>query len=123
MSKTKVAIITSEFPPEPGGIGNHAYNLAINLVRKKYIISVLTDQRLYDNFIENNFDDKLPFNVHRVKLNRNRIKMYLNRFILSFSPFRSVTASAVLVRWLFFCVRPRSCMICTRVLRLAWRRI
>ena len=22
----KITIITSEFPPEPGGIGNHAYN-------------------------------------------------------------------------------------------------
>ena len=26
--KTKILILTSEFPPGPGGIGNHAFNLA-----------------------------------------------------------------------------------------------
>ena len=46
MSKVKNAlIITSEFPPLPGGIGNHAYALAKYLQNACYQVSNLTDFR------------------------------------------------------------------------------
>lgn len=41
----KFLIISSEFPPLPGGIGNHAYALAKFLQNSGYQISVLTDFR------------------------------------------------------------------------------
>ena len=44
-SKLNIIIATSEFPPQPGGIGNHAYNLALHLHNNGYHVSVIADQR------------------------------------------------------------------------------
>ena len=41
----KILIVASEFPPLPGGIGNHAYNLASNLVSLGYEVTVIADHR------------------------------------------------------------------------------
>ena len=40
----KILFITSELPPQPGGIGTHAHQLAKYLSRT-YQITVLADQR------------------------------------------------------------------------------
>lgn len=40
-----ILLVASEFPPMPGGIGNHAYCLAQELARLKYSVTVLTEQR------------------------------------------------------------------------------
>ena len=34
--KKNIMIVVSEFPPGPGGIGDHAYNLATKLSEKGY---------------------------------------------------------------------------------------
>jgi len=39
----KILIITSEFPPDTGGIGNHALNLALHLAENNFGVSVLAD--------------------------------------------------------------------------------
>ena len=38
----KILFISSEFPPGPGGIGNHASNIANELARKGYQIIINT---------------------------------------------------------------------------------
>ena len=38
-------IVTSEFPPEPGGIGNHSYNIAKQLSMNNYSVTIICDQR------------------------------------------------------------------------------
>lgn len=43
--KTNIVIATSEFPPLPGGIGNHAFNLAKQLSRKGYRVTVISNAR------------------------------------------------------------------------------
>ena len=40
-----IFIFTSEFPPGPGGIGDHAYNLASQLATHGYKVSVLSELR------------------------------------------------------------------------------
>lgn len=40
-----ILIVSSEFPPQPGGIGNHAYNLAKALNIQNYDVTVLTELR------------------------------------------------------------------------------
>lgn len=40
----KILIIASEFPPDVGGIGNHAYLLAKNLSLEGFDVSVMADQ-------------------------------------------------------------------------------
>jgi phosphatidyl-myo-inositol dimannoside synthase len=41
----KIVILSSEFPPGPGGIGDHAYNLAEQLVEKKCDVTVISEYR------------------------------------------------------------------------------
>ena len=79
--KNNILIVTSEFPPEPGGIGNHAFNLAKYLDKNNFKISVVADQRLIDSKIERLFDKNLSFTVIQ---NKNKIDSlslkYFNRF-------------------------------------------
>ncbi|MGJ8593520.1 MAG: glycosyltransferase family 4 protein [Aquaticitalea sp.] len=78
--KTRILIITSEFPPQPGGIGNHAYHLAFYLTKRDYKVSVIADQRSLESDNEVVFDAALPFTVHRIRLRKVRLMMYLQRF-------------------------------------------
>ena len=41
--RRKVLIIASEFPPDAGGIGNHAFNLALHLAKENFSVTVLAD--------------------------------------------------------------------------------
>lgn len=41
----KLIILSSEFPPGPGGIGDHAFNLAEQLVDKQYDVTVISEYR------------------------------------------------------------------------------
>ena len=41
----KIVILTSEFPPGPGGIADHAFNLAEQLVEKQCEVTVITEYR------------------------------------------------------------------------------
>ncbi|WP_242133271.1 glycosyltransferase family 4 protein [Aestuariivivens marinum] len=80
MAKTKrILIVSSEFPPQPGGIGNHAYNLAKALQHSSFEVTVLVDSRSRTGKVEENFDINLPFNVIRIDISRFRPIMYLKR--------------------------------------------
>ena len=72
-------IVTSEFPPQPGGIGNHASNLAKQLHKNGYHIEVITDQRSQSGNEEALFDTDLGFKVHRIALRKWRLLMYVKR--------------------------------------------
>jgi phosphatidylinositol alpha-1,6-mannosyltransferase len=90
-SKLNIVIATSEFPPQPGGIGNHAFNLALHLNRQGHHVSVIADQRSETGAEEKNFDASLPFQVDRVKLYNLRFIMYFKRIILTFRGLRNAT--------------------------------
>jgi phosphatidylinositol alpha-1,6-mannosyltransferase len=83
---TKILIITSEFPPLPGGIGNHAYHLAKGLLENKKEVTVLTDQRSKKINDDVAFDEKLSFKVIRIK----RYSFYLLTYFLRFSTILKV---------------------------------
>ena len=68
-----VLIVTSEFPPKPGGIGNHAYNLASQLTTNKFKVRVIADQRIENIDEELDFDKTQPFNVVRIRLKKNTL--------------------------------------------------
>lgn len=76
----KILLITSEFPPLPGGIGNHAFLLSKYLEKSNYKVSVLADYRSVSE--DDSFDVKQEFKVIRIKRN---IFTYLNRFKKAFS--------------------------------------
>lgn len=77
-----ILFFVSEFPPQPGGIGNHALNLATELNKEGYIITVLTDNRSLNGFEESVFDKTLEFKVIRIKRYSVSIKTYLKRLFL-----------------------------------------
>lgn len=77
----KILIITSEFPPQPGGIGNHAYNLALKLQENGYCTSIFTDYRLKNHIEEDDFDKDLPIKVIRINRSKFRVLTYLSRII------------------------------------------
>lgn len=63
---------SSEFPPGPGGIGNHAYNLAIFLSKEKFSVVVIT--RGANNLSEvDTFDASLGFPVLRFSRQGGRL--------------------------------------------------
>ncbi|WP_242117962.1 glycosyltransferase family 4 protein [Aestuariivivens sediminicola] len=83
MSKRKyILLVSSEFPPQPGGIGNHAYHLALHLSEYGFEVHVITDDRSRDGLEEMAFDATLPFKVERIKSRTHRLFMYFRRIIM-----------------------------------------
>lgn len=75
----RILVITTEFPPGPGGIGNHAFNLAKFLKKNDIHVKVLTVSDFADDISEKNFDAKQDFKIVRFKRFKNRIKTYRER--------------------------------------------
>ena len=74
----QVLLLCSEFPPGPGGIGNHAWNLAKNL-NNMVSIDVLTISD-YAGIKECEFfDQKEKFNIYRFKRFSISIITYIYR--------------------------------------------
>lgn len=84
MNEKSILIVTSEFPPQPGGIGNHAYNLALQLVKNGFEVVVIADQRSSDGGEEALFDRDLPFLVNRIPISSPRFLMYVKRLVVLF---------------------------------------
>ncbi|HEY9167855.1 MAG TPA: glycosyltransferase family 4 protein [Lutibacter sp.] len=74
-----ILIVSSEFPPQPGGIGNHAYNLAKQLQLNGFSVTALTDIRSKNGIEEQQFDATLPFKVVRIKRYNIILLTYLKR--------------------------------------------
>ncbi len=77
-----IVIISSEFPPGPGGIGKHAYDLARALAWKDYDITVFTSQDYSQENEINQFRKSLPANIKLVRLIRSGWMTYLHRWTL-----------------------------------------
>ncbi|WP_019038880.1 glycosyltransferase family 4 protein [Psychroflexus tropicus] len=78
----KILFLTSELPPQPGGIGNHAHQLA-RYFSNHYEVTVIADQRSEDGKEEQEFDEQQDFSVSRVKRRRTLILTYLKRFFIA----------------------------------------
>ncbi|MDU8885458.1 glycosyltransferase family 4 protein [Yeosuana sp. MJ-SS3] len=94
MNLKRIIIVSSEFPPQPGGIGNHAFNLAKYLQQNGFNIKVISDNRSRNGEVEKRFDEDLPFSVHRVNKRRIRLRMYFRRIQLL---FRHIKTSEVVI--------------------------
>ncbi|MFH4964318.1 glycosyltransferase family 4 protein [Gaetbulibacter sp. M235] len=89
--KKNILIVSSEFPPQPGGIGNHAYHLALYLSKENYSVRVIADQRSLTGEEEALFDATLPFAVVRIKRYSLRFRMYLKRLAVTFKCFNDAS--------------------------------
>lgn len=79
-----ILLITSEFPPLPGGVGNHALNLALSLQKNDFEVTVVTDYRSEKIKNEQVFDSTLPFKVIRIERRKIIFISYLNRILQIF---------------------------------------
>ncbi|RIA10251.1 phosphatidylinositol alpha-1,6-mannosyltransferase [Flavobacteriaceae bacterium MAR_2010_72] len=86
----RILIVSSEFPPQPGGIGNHAHHLATNLQKQGCQVQVLCDHRSSDGELETAFDASLQVKVHRIAVQRLRMLMYFKRLQLLFRLIKEV---------------------------------
>ena len=82
LKKKRILIVTSEFPPQPGGIGNHAHNLALYLSKHHYSVTVVSDSRSKSGTYEARFDETLPFKMERITVKKVRSVMYFKRLQL-----------------------------------------
>lgn len=82
MISKNLLIVTSEFPPQPGGIGNHAYNLALQLQASNYEVTVITDNRSKNGNEERQFDELAPFKVYRISRYNLLLITYIKRILV-----------------------------------------
>jgi phosphatidylinositol alpha-1,6-mannosyltransferase len=65
-SNKHILIVSSEFPPLPGGIGNHAFNLGMQLHNAGFKVEVLTNYRAKEKSKEDTFDISIPLQIYRI---------------------------------------------------------
>lgn len=59
----RMILLGSEFPPGPGGIGTHAYQLALHLSQRGWQVAVLTPQAYVSEATRDAFNGRQPFSV------------------------------------------------------------
>jgi phosphatidyl-myo-inositol dimannoside synthase len=99
----KLLLISSEFPPGPGGIGHHAYSLCNALVRKGHDVLVITVTDFASEEQIVRFDAEQSFSV--VRFPRIGWKTYINRIrlthqVLSKNAFDYVLLTGKFSLWL-----------------------
>jgi phosphatidyl-myo-inositol dimannoside synthase len=102
----RILLVTSEFPPGPGGIGHHAWFLAKELAKRDSIhIEVLCPKDYASESEVVNFDEESPFEIHRFK----RVKgfTYILRIIklsklLIDNPYTHFIASGKFALWMIW---------------------
>jgi phosphatidylinositol alpha-1,6-mannosyltransferase len=99
----KLLLISSEFPPGPGGIGHHAYSLCNALLRKGHDVMVMTVTDFATQEQITRFDAQQSFRV--VRFPRIGWKTYINRVrmthqVLSVNSFDYVLLTGKFSLWL-----------------------
>ncbi len=77
----KLLLISSEFPPGPGGIGHHAYSLCTALIRKGHEVVVLTVTDFASPEQVHTFDNTHDFKI--IRFPRIGWKTYMNRLMIT----------------------------------------
>jgi phosphatidylinositol alpha-1,6-mannosyltransferase len=108
----RLLILSSEFPPGPGGIGTHAQQTAINLQKAGWEIQVITSQDYVTEQEIIEFNRKQPFPVHRFRAISPPVREGLYRWretsrvirewkpdLLLATGERSVWLGATLAKW------------------------
>jgi phosphatidyl-myo-inositol dimannoside synthase len=75
----RILLISSEFPPGPGGIGNHAHQLALGLYRLGWEITVVSPQDYATGEAIDEFNSNQPFKIHRMRSGQGRVRAAFQR--------------------------------------------
>jgi len=110
--KHRLLILSTEFPPGPGGIGTHAYQLATGLTKRGWEVVVLTPQDYASEEEILSFNSSQPFPIVRLRHYPGSLPegLYrlsvLIRWFYRWSPDVSI-ASGERAVWLMALVAPR----------------
>ncbi|MDT0552260.1 glycosyltransferase family 4 protein [Urechidicola vernalis] len=102
----KILIVSSEFPPQPGGIGNHAYNLSKKLTEQGKEVVVYTNNRSKESIAEEmSFDTRQIFKTIRINRSKLGFLTYFKRILYFFRTFQrekpdKIVASGRFSLWL-----------------------
>lgn len=75
----RLLMLSTEFPPGPGGIGTHAYQLALNLRKTGWDVAVLTSQDYVSDTEIEAFNRAQPFQVVRFASGGNLVQKLIQR--------------------------------------------
>lgn len=75
-----IIIVSSEFPPGPGGIGNHAFHLASQLHMNGWEVRVISPQDYASNEEIERFNQSRPFRITKLASGRGRLREVVSRF-------------------------------------------
>jgi glycosyltransferase involved in cell wall biosynthesis len=78
-TKAHYLIISSEFPPGPGGIGKHAYCMAKGLLNNAAHVTVVCDMDYANEAEIEEFLQKAPKGIDIKRIKRNGVFTYFNR--------------------------------------------
>lgn len=92
----KILITSSEFPPGPGGIGNHAYNLAHRLHLLGWQVWVITPQDNAEPAQIHDFNAAQGFTITRLERGSNRLLDFFWHFFVCFNVFRKFNPDVLL---------------------------
>lgn len=109
VSKKSILILTTEFPPLPGGIGAHAQQMGTHLRALGCAVTLIADQR-GDAEQEAAYDAQQNFSIQRVALQQPRWPMYFKRLRLLFKLAKThevVMASGKFALWAVALLRLR----------------
>ncbi len=93
----KILILSSEFPPGPGGIGTHAYQLAKNFALTSHAVQVLTPQDYAAEEEIADFNGSQPFAISRFIGGKTAFSKALTRICKLNSILRHFKPDVVLV--------------------------
>jgi phosphatidylinositol alpha-1,6-mannosyltransferase len=83
----RLLFVSSEFPPGPGGIGTHAYQVSRNLARLGWEVAVVSSQDYAPEDEITSFNQAQPFPIERLRP-------------VSFAPVEAIYRWRVLSRWI-----------------------
>lgn len=75
----KILILTSEFPPNVGGIGNHGYNVALHFSKKGHEVMVIADSLNQSKDDLARFEKQQPFQLRWIPRKNNVLFTYFHR--------------------------------------------
>ncbi len=92
----RVLLVSSEFPPGPGGIGTHADQLTRNLSNLGHIVQVLSpqDYAAEDEILD--FNSSLPFSIIRIANEKSKLSKGFTRLKLMNDSLRQFKPDIVL---------------------------
>lgn len=96
-----ILLISSEYPPGPGGIGRHAADLSLALVNKGYHVDVMTSLDYENKHRINQYIDTLPLKIELFPFKRMGWFTYINRVRVVLKQVKKKSYERIIVTGMF----------------------